>query len=78
MGAQGEDLMLSPAARAVFPYSVECKNQESINFWNAYAQAVANCGEHQPLLVLKRNRQKPVVVLDAEHFIQLAAAFAAT
>tara|TARA_B100000745_G_scaffold252870_1_gene175099 strand:+ start:920 stop:1183 length:264 start_codon:yes stop_codon:yes gene_type:complete len=66
--------MLSPAARALFPYSVECKNQESLNVWNSYAQATANCGENQPALFIKRNRHKPLVVLDAEHFIQLAAA----
>ena len=70
--------MLSPAARALFPYSVECKNQESLNVWNADAQALANCGDNQPALFIKRNRHQPLVVLDAEHFLQLAAAFAAT
>ena len=33
MGAQGEDLMLSPLARDLFPYSIECKNQAAINVW---------------------------------------------
>ena len=27
MGAGGEDIMLSPTARAEFPFSIECKNQ---------------------------------------------------
>ena len=31
MGAGGEDVLLSPAARDVFPFSVECKNQEKLN-----------------------------------------------
>ena len=28
MGAGGEDLIMARAARELFPYSVECKNQE--------------------------------------------------
>jgi len=71
MGAGGEDLLLSPAARRLFPYSVECKNVEKLNVWNAYDQAAANSGEHEPLLVMKKNRKKPLVVMDAEAFVNL-------
>jgi hypothetical protein len=31
MGDSGEDVLLSPAARKLFPFSVECKNQEKLN-----------------------------------------------
>ena len=71
MGAGGEDLQLSPAARRKFPYSVECKNVEKLNVWGAYEQAAANSGKHEPLLVMKKNRKKPLVVLDLEAFIEL-------
>ena len=71
MGAGGEDLLLSPAARRKFGFSVECKNVEKLNVWNAYEQAEANCGKHEPLLVMKKNRKKPLVVVDAEYFIKL-------
>ena len=71
MGAGGEDLQLSPAARKKFPYSVECKNVEKLNVWGAYEQAAANSGKHEPLLVMKKNRKKPLVVLDLEAFIDL-------
>ena len=71
MGAGGEDLQLSPAARRRFPYSVEAKNCERLNVWGAYEQAAANSGKHEPLLVMKKNRKKPLVVLDAEAFIEL-------
>ena len=71
MGAGGEDLQLSPAARRKFPYSVECKNVEKLNVWGAYEQAQANCGKHEPLLIMKKNRKKPLVVLDLEAFIDL-------
>ena len=68
MGAGGEDIMLSASARKSFPYSVECKNAESLNVWKAYQQAIANCGEYIPMLIIKKNREVPLVVVEAEHF----------
>ena len=71
MGAGGEDLIMSRAARQSFPYSIECKNQEKINVWSAYDQASQNSLGYTPLVVIKRNRSKPLVVIDAESFIDL-------
>jgi len=71
MGQSGEDLQLSPAARRLFPYSVEAKNVEKLNVWGAYEQAEANSGKHEPLLIMKKNKKKPLVVLDLEAFINL-------
>ena len=70
-GCGGEDLQLSPAARRHFPYSVEAKNVEKLNVWEAYGQAAANSGNHEPLLVMKKNHKKPLVVMDAEAFMEL-------
>ena len=42
MGAQGEDILLSAQAIKHFPYSVEAKNQESIQIWKAIKQAEEN------------------------------------
>ena len=36
MGAGGEDLIMARAAREKFPYSIECKNQETLNVWKSY------------------------------------------
>ena len=69
MGANGEDILLSSNARVIFPYSIECKNVEKLNLWEAWKQAEANAGGYEPLLIIKRNRQKPLAVVDAEHFI---------
>lgn len=71
MGAGGEDLIMARAARELFPYSIECKNVESLNVWKAYKQASANAGEHEPIVFIKRNNQTPLVVLDAEYFVKL-------
>ena len=71
MGSQGEDIIMGRLSRNQFPYSIECKNQEAVNVWKAYAQAEENCKEYEPLVVIKRNRSKPLVLVDAEHFVSL-------
>ena len=71
MGAGGEDLIMARAARQRFPYSIECKNQESINVWKSYEQAQENSKDYEPVVVLKRNNTKPLVLVDAEYFVKL-------
>jgi len=71
MGAGGEDLIMARAARQKFPHSIECKNVEKLNIWDAYEQASANCGDYEPVVVIKKNGKKPLVVVDAEYYIQL-------
>lgn len=71
MGAGGEDIMLSPKARSLFPFSVEAKNQEKLNVWEAFKQAQSNSKDYIPILFIKRNRETPKVVLEAETFIKL-------
>ena len=71
MGAGGEDLIMARAAREKFPYSVECKNQEKINLWESYNQAQQNSKNHEPVVILKRNNSKPLILVDAEYFVKL-------
>jgi len=71
MGAGGEDLIMARAARESFPYSIECKNQEKINLWESYKQATENSGKYEPVVFIKRNNHKPLVVVDADYFINL-------
>ena len=71
MGAGGEDLIMARAARKKFPYSIECKNQEKVNIWDAYDQAQENSGDYEPIVVLKRNNTKPLVLVDADYFVRL-------
>ena len=75
MGAAGEDLIMSKAARTKFPFSVECKNQERMNIWSAWEQANNNKGIYQPLVVIKKNGVPPLVVLDAENFLEYVKEF---
>ena len=71
MGAGGEDLIMARAARQKFPFSLECKNVEKLNVWDAYEQACANAGDYEPIVVMKKNKKKPLVVIDAEAFVFL-------
>ena len=72
MGANGEDVLLSSAAREKFPYSIECKNTERLNLWDSWSQAKANAGEHSSLLVVHKNNSDTLCVLDWKVFLQLA------
>ena len=71
MGDSGEDIQLSPAARKLIPYSIECKNQEKLNIWSALEQAEENSGVSKPVLIFKRNRSKTYAVLEMKDFIDL-------
>ena len=71
MGAGGEDLIMARAAREKFPFSIECKNVEKLNVWEAYKQAKENAGKYVPIVVMKRNQEKPLIVIDAEEFVNI-------
>ena len=71
MGAGGEDLIMARAARQKFPLSIECKSVERLNVYEAYEQASSNSGDYEPVLFMKKNRKKPLVVVDADYFISL-------
>lgn len=68
MGASGEDVQLSPAARKLFPFQIECKNLAKVAVYNYYAQAVTH-GHREPVVFIKQNGSKPLAIVDAEWFI---------
>ena len=71
MGASGEDVLLSPAARRLFPVSIECKNIAKFAGYKLYDQAVENCPKRsEPIVVVKANYRKPLVLVDAEYFFK--------
>jgi len=71
MGMCGEDIVLSPAAKKMIPYSFECKNKERLDLWASLEQAESNCEDRTPLLVFKRNRSKTYVALEYDKFLEL-------
>lgn len=71
MGASSEDILLSPAARRLVPFSIECKNQERLNIWAALEQA--EHGAFPPAVVFKRNRSKTYVAIELDALLNLLA-----
>ena len=72
MGCGGEDIQLSPAARHLFPYSIECKAFKSFAIYKVMDQASENCPKGaEPVAIIKADRQKPLAVMDADHFFKL-------
>jgi hypothetical protein len=72
MGAYGEDILFSPAARRQFPFSIECKNVERLSIWSAIDQARANCSkEHTPMVVFTRNHETPQISMPFEKFLEI-------
>lgn len=57
MGTQGEDILLSPAARECWPFYTEIKNVEALNIWKAIAQA---SGKGRPPCVVFRKNSTPL------------------
>ena len=65
------DVKLSPAAYKEYPLKIECKNQEKYKgVYGALDQAAAH-SSMEPLLVIKMNHRKPIIVLDAEYFLEV-------
>jgi hypothetical protein len=65
-------VQLSPAARKKFNYGIECKSRATIMVYAWYQQAKRNTSvTSEPLLVIKQNHSKPLVVMDMEHFFSL-------
>jgi len=81
MGAGGEDVQLSPAARRVFPYTVECKQRADHAVYTFYDQAGAHGAReraagrpgYEPLVIVRADGRKPLAVVDLDHFLKMAA-----
>jgi len=72
MGQSGTDIVLIGEAGKRFPYSIECKNQEKWDLAAYVEQAKSNQKKGTDwLLFIKRNREKPIVVMDVEVLFNL-------
>ena len=72
MGQTGTDVRLIGEAKEKFPYSVECKNQETWSIPAWIKQAKENQQENTDwLLFCKKNYHESIVVMDAKVFFDL-------
>jgi hypothetical protein len=70
MGQNGRDVILRGKAKEMFIFhGIECKNRETLNIWQALAQAEEHGGK--PIVFFKRNRSEIYAALKAEDFFDL-------
>jgi hypothetical protein len=70
MGAPGEDIQLSPAARRKVPYQIECKSKATSQVHTYYEQAKGH-GGYEPVVIVKKDRDIALVVMSLDHFLKL-------
>jgi len=70
MGSTGEDVQLSPAARKLVPYQIECKNKATSQIHTYYEQAQSH-GDHEPLVIVKKDRDVVLAIVSLDHFLKL-------
>jgi hypothetical protein len=71
MGAGGEDVQLSPAARKLLPIQIECKRVKSAKgLYNWYNQAKAH-GKHEPVVFTRADREEALAIISATHYLDL-------
>lgn len=81
MGAGGDDVQLSPAARRAFPFTVECKQRETHSVYTFYDQASTHGAKerakgtpgYEPLVIVRADRRKALAVMDLDFFVNTMA-----
>jgi len=73
MGESGIDIKLSPKAKTLIPFDIECKAQEKLSIWDALTQAEENSMdiERIPMLVFTRNNSKKYAVVEFDKLLEI-------
>lgn len=67
----GSDIKLSKKALKLLPYNIECKSRATMSVYSWYEQCLNHKGKLEPLLIVKANRKKPLIIIDLEFFLDL-------
>ena len=71
-GVNGPDIGLSPLARKLFPWTVECKSRSSFSVYDALEQAERNLIKNtKPIAILKGDRKQPLALVYAEDLLEI-------
>ena len=72
MSSSGTDIILTPAAKKLIPFDIECKRQEKLNIHAALKQSQDNTSEGRiALLIFSKNHTEPYVALKFSDFIKI-------
>jgi hypothetical protein len=71
MGSNGEDVLFSQSAKDLLGISIECKSRANMKtIYNWYKQAETNAKSGAPVVVIKQDRCKPLVIIDFNMFME--------
>ena len=70
-GENGCDVKLSKIAKRILPYQFECKYQERLSTLHRWFNQSRKHGRLEPILVVKMNDKKPLLVMDLAHFFEI-------
>lgn len=70
MGAGGEDILLSPAARKFFPWNIEVKRKKKIGACRFMEQAATH-GKHAPVAVFREDRGTWYACVEFKYLLEL-------
>jgi len=70
-GENGADIKLSKIAKRILPYQFECKYQERLATLHRWFSQSKKHGRMEPILVVKMNDKKPLLVMDLDHFFEI-------
>ena len=70
-GENGCDIKLSKIAKRILPYQFECKYQERLSTLHRWFNQSRKHGRLEPILVVKMNDKKPLLVMDLDHFFEI-------
>jgi len=72
MPLSGASWALRSDIHTTFPYMIECKNQERMNFWEWWEQAKAEEKPMKPSILVHSANHRPIMVsMELETFLQL-------
>ena len=71
-GVNGPDIGLSPLARKIWPWTVECKARARVPLYDALEQAESNLiNQTKPVAIIKADRKDPIAILYAKDFLEM-------
>ena len=70
-GENGADVKLSKIAKRILPYQFECKYQERLSTLHKWFAQSGRHGKLEPILIVKMNDKKPLLVMDLDHFFKI-------
>lgn len=73
MGQHGKDIILRGEAHKRFPFSIECKNTETLPLPEVIRQAKENTGDDEDWLVVHKRKaiKDPIVIMDWNTFASM-------